>query len=133
MACWEILQRENGGDSEVGPSREERRHESSSPGVSFGRGSTDGSSGESPERPSVGPRPTETPVLLDSCRRSSRDGPSSESRTFSRCRKSQRAMRYRLSARKGGSPSRLSACIWLSKWDSFLPVSLSRILRLIAI
>src|SRR5260370_2065341 len=51
MARWDILQRENVRDSEVGPSREERRHESSSTGVSFGRGSTDGSSGESPERP----------------------------------------------------------------------------------
>src|SRR5713101_6527072 len=51
MARWEILQRENVRDSELGPSREERRPESSRTRVSVGRGPTDGSSGDSPERP----------------------------------------------------------------------------------
>src|SRR6267142_950629 len=51
MARWDILQRENVRDSELGPSREERRQESSDTGVSVGRGPTDGSSGDSPERP----------------------------------------------------------------------------------
>src|SRR5260221_1554988 len=51
MARWDILQRENARDSELGPSREERRQEASSTGVSVGRGPTDGSSGDSPERP----------------------------------------------------------------------------------
>jgi len=45
MARWDILQRENARDSELGPSREERRQESSGTGVSVGRGPTDGSSG----------------------------------------------------------------------------------------
>src|SRR5258708_11100170 len=51
MARWDILQRENVRDSELGPSREERRQESSGTGVSVGRGPTDGSSTNSPERP----------------------------------------------------------------------------------
>src|SRR5260370_9431537 len=51
MARWDVLQRENARDSEVGPSREERRQESSGTGVSVGRGPTDGSSANSPERP----------------------------------------------------------------------------------
>src|SRR5712692_8678580 len=51
MARWDFLQRENARDSEVRPSREERRQESSGTGVSVGRGPTDGSSGDSPERP----------------------------------------------------------------------------------
>ncbi len=51
MARWDILQRENARDSEVGPPREERRQESSGAGVSLGRGSANGSSANSPERP----------------------------------------------------------------------------------
>src|SRR6266851_3741692 len=51
MARWDFLQRENVRDSELGPSREERRPESSRTVVSVGRGPTDGSSGDSPERP----------------------------------------------------------------------------------
>ncbi len=51
MARWDFLQRENARDSEVRPSREERRQESSGTGVSVGRGPTDGSSANSPERP----------------------------------------------------------------------------------
>ena len=47
-------------------------------------------------------------------------------------RMSQRAIATASPPRNGGRPSGLSACSWLSKWDSFLPVSLSRILRLIA-
>src|SRR5712671_3718756 len=51
MARWDILQRENARDSELGPAREERRQESSGTAVSVGRGPTDGSSANSPERP----------------------------------------------------------------------------------
>src|SRR6266481_5721203 len=51
MARWDILQRENARDSEVRPSREERRQESTGTGISVGRGPTDGSSANSPERP----------------------------------------------------------------------------------
>src|ERR1700719_474052 len=51
MARWDILHRENARDSEVGPPREERRQESSGTGVSVGRGPTDGSPANSPERP----------------------------------------------------------------------------------
>src|SRR6266404_5628523 len=51
MARWDFLQRENARDSEVVPSREERRQESSGTSVSVGRGPTDGSSANSPERP----------------------------------------------------------------------------------
>src|SRR5713226_1568339 len=51
MARWDFLQRENARDSEVRPSREERRQESTGTGVSVGRGPTDGSSANSPERP----------------------------------------------------------------------------------
>src|SRR5260370_2812099 len=51
MARWDILQRENVRDSELGPSREERRQEPGGTGVSVGRGLTDGSSANSPERP----------------------------------------------------------------------------------
>src|SRR5712692_10853914 len=51
MARWDFLQRENARDSELGLSREERRQESSGTGVSVGRGPTDGSSANSPERP----------------------------------------------------------------------------------
>jgi hypothetical protein len=51
MARWDILQRENARDSEVRPPREERRQESSGAGVSVGRGPTDGSPANSPERP----------------------------------------------------------------------------------
>src|SRR5467141_4598526 len=57
MARWDILQRENMRDSELGPSREERRQESSGTAVSVGRGPTDGSSPNSPERPE---RPSQT-------------------------------------------------------------------------
>src|SRR6266436_4850099 len=57
MARWDILQRENVRDSEMGPSREERRQESSGTRVSVGRGPTDGSSGDSPKRPE---RPSQT-------------------------------------------------------------------------
>jgi len=57
MARWDFLQRENARDSEVRPSREERRQESSGTGVSVGRGPTDGSSPNSPERPE---RPSQT-------------------------------------------------------------------------
>src|SRR6266478_2605217 len=51
MARWDFLQRENARDSEVGPPREERQQKSSGAGVSLGRGPTDGSSPNSPERP----------------------------------------------------------------------------------
>ena len=37
---------------------------------------------------------------------------------------------YRLSVRNGGRPSWLSVCSWLSKWESFLPVSFNRSFRL---
>src|SRR5258708_26823683 len=57
MARWDFLQRENARDSEVRPSREERRQESSGTGVSVGRSPTDGSSANSPERPE---RPSQT-------------------------------------------------------------------------
>src|SRR5258707_9425682 len=57
MARWDFLQRENVRDSEVRPSREERRQESSGTDVSVGRGTTDGSSANSPERPE---RPSQT-------------------------------------------------------------------------
>src|SRR5260370_20026680 len=57
MARWDLLQREKARDSEVRPSREERRQESSGTGVSVGRGPTDGSSPNSPERPE---RPSQT-------------------------------------------------------------------------
>jgi hypothetical protein len=50
MARWDILDRNNVRDSEIGSPREERRHESSGTGVSVGRGPTDGSA-NSPERP----------------------------------------------------------------------------------
>src|SRR5229473_4406086 len=51
MARWDILQRENARDSELGPSRKERRQEPSGTGVSVGRGPTEFSSPNSPERP----------------------------------------------------------------------------------
>ena len=57
MARWDILQRENVRDCELGPSREERRQEPGGTGVSVGRGPTDGSSANSPERPE---RPSQT-------------------------------------------------------------------------
>src|SRR5258707_1887477 len=57
MSRWDFLQRENARDSEVRPSREEPRQESSGKGVSVGRGPTDGSSPNSPERPE---RPSQT-------------------------------------------------------------------------
>jgi hypothetical protein len=56
MARWDILHRENARDSEVGPPREERRQESSGTGVSVGRGPTDGSQANSPERPERPPQ-----------------------------------------------------------------------------
>src|SRR6266436_8227125 len=51
MARWDFLQRENARDSEVRPSREERPQESTGTGVSVGRGPTNGSCANSPERP----------------------------------------------------------------------------------
>jgi len=51
MGRWDILQRDNARDTEVGPAREERREESSTASVSVGRGPADGSSANSPERP----------------------------------------------------------------------------------
>src|SRR5216684_7536996 len=51
MARWDILQRENVRDSELGLPREGRRQDSEATSVSVGRGSTDGSSANSPERP----------------------------------------------------------------------------------
>jgi DNA-binding PadR family transcriptional regulator len=51
MARWDILNRENARDSEVGPPREERRQESNDSSVSVGRGPSDGSSANSQERP----------------------------------------------------------------------------------
>ncbi|HXN23407.1 MAG TPA: hypothetical protein VOA41_11770 [Candidatus Dormibacteraeota bacterium] len=56
MARWDILQRENARDSEVGPPREERRQQPSGTGVSVGRGPTDGSPANSPERPERPPQ-----------------------------------------------------------------------------
>src|SRR5467141_289057 len=51
MARWDILQRENVRDSELGLPREGRRQDSEATSVSVGRGPTDGSSANSPERP----------------------------------------------------------------------------------
>src|ERR1700682_1062643 len=56
MARWDILQRENARDSEVGAPREERRQQPSGTGVSVGRGPTDGSPANSPERPERPPQ-----------------------------------------------------------------------------
>src|SRR6202049_1741624 len=57
MGRWDILRHDNARDSEAGPGREERRHQSSATSVSVGRGPTDGSSANAPERPErPGPR-----------------------------------------------------------------------------
>jgi hypothetical protein len=51
MGRWDILRHDNARDSEPGPPREERRHQSSATSVSVGRGPTDGSFANAPERP----------------------------------------------------------------------------------
>src|SRR6202158_3216129 len=56
MARWDILQRENARDSEVGPPREERRQQPSGTGVFLGRGPTDGPPPTSPESPARPPQ-----------------------------------------------------------------------------
>ena len=51
MGRWDILHRDNARESELEPPQEEHRQKSSGTSVSVGRGPTDGSSANSPERP----------------------------------------------------------------------------------
>ncbi len=51
MGRWDILRRDNARESEVAQPREERRQETNGASVSVGRGPTDSSPANSPERP----------------------------------------------------------------------------------